>query len=237
MTDTDVDWRPDRVADCLVLTPRGDLDQNAFGAVRRDLAAFAMDRPRAIVVVVDDLRIRSWGLLPAFWLPEPRASGWPAVPIVLVARDPALRATVADVPASPVHASLDDALGELAGIPPRRTAAIELPPVAASSRRARVFVDTTSQRWNLPDHAPDAATVTVELVENSIVHAGTDLRLRLEPHNGGLVVAVRDGSPHAVPHERDRRPGGLRVVAHLAAEWGWSPDASGGKVVWAVLAT
>jgi hypothetical protein len=35
----------------------------------------------------------------------------------------------------------------------------------------------------------------------------------------------------------DRRRHGLRILAALARVWGCSPEMSGGKVVWAVLAT
>jgi anti-sigma regulatory factor (Ser/Thr protein kinase) len=84
---------------------------------------------------------------------------------------------------------------------------------------------------------PDAVEVATELVENAIIHAGTELRLRLELHNDRLAVAVSDGSPReAVLCEGNGEPaGGLRLIAELATAWGCAPDAAGGKVVWAVL--
>jgi len=228
MTHIGVDWRPERTADRLVLTPRGDLDTTMVSAVRDDLVAFAVDQPRAIIIVLDHLRIRSRDALAAF----APAWRWPVVPILLVAADRGLDTTRGPS----VHVSLEAALAELGDIPPLRQADIVLRPVEPSSRRARLFVRATCQRWDLTDLTPDAVTVATELVENSIIHAATDLRLQLQPCDGGLVVAVRDGSPRLAMPRKDGRPGGLSMVAYLADEWGCTPDAVGGKVSWAVLA-
>jgi len=234
-----VDWRPHRLADCLVLTPRGELDATTVWAVRDDLVAYALERPRAIIVVVDDLVIGSSAALGAFSSAWQRTATWPAVPISLVAGDQDRHAALTGSPVAdsvPVHASLDAAMAKLGDAPPRRRAGLELAPVGSSSHRAREFVRATCERWDLSDRAPQAVMVATELVENSISHAATDFRLELEPRDGGLVVAVRDGSPRPATLLADGRPGGLRVVEHLATEWGCASDSVGGKVVWAVLA-
>ncbi|HEX4721880.1 MAG TPA: ATP-binding protein [Pseudonocardiaceae bacterium] len=227
--------------DCLVVTPLGDLDSVTYRFFRDDLVKFAMDQPRAVIVVVDDLRIASSASLTAFSSAWMRIGDWPAVPILLVAHDAKLRATLTHSAIArfvPVHAGLDRAMAALRDPPARRRTEVELCPVTASSRLARVFVRTACERWQLADRMTDATEVATELVENAIVHAGTDLRLRLELRNGRLTVAVRDGSPReAVLREwSGEQASGLRLVAHLSRVWGCAPDLGGGKIVWAVLA-
>ena len=63
-----------------------------------------------------------------------------------------------------------------------------------------------------------------ELVTNAVVHARTDLRLRLELRGDGLHIAVRDGSPRLLrvvasdPHAPGGR--GLWLVEQLTRAWG-----------------
>jgi hypothetical protein len=236
------DWRPYPSAGCLVLRPAGDLDARNYRGFRDELVKFAMDQPTGLIVVLDELRISSWGSLTAFSSAWMRIGDWPAVPIVLAVGDPELRARLAGSPLAryvPARDSVSAALAAVGEPPPRRRSEIELFPIAASSRVARRFVERTCRHWCLADRLPDALAVATELVENSITHAGTGMRLRLELHPRGLTVAVRDGSPHdAVLRESGPRPAiGLRLVADLATVWGSAPDRSGGKVVWAVLPT
>ncbi|HEX3647916.1 MAG TPA: ATP-binding protein [Pseudonocardiaceae bacterium] len=236
----EISWHPYQLNDALVLRPTGELDATTYRGFRNDLVKFAMDQPSGLIVVVDDLAIASRGSLTAFSSAWMRIGDWPAVPIMLVAGDPGLRATLAGSPLAryvPVHDSVGVALAGLGEPPPRRRSEIELFPIAASSPVARRFVDRTCHHWGIPDRAPDAMQVATELVENSIIHVGTDLRLRMELHLRGLTVAVRDGSPRdAVLRECGPHPAvGLRLVAHLATVWGSAPDMSGGKFVWAVL--
>lgn len=235
-----IQWRPYTVADCLVLTPTGDLDATTYRGFRDDLVTFALAEPRALILIIDQLRITSRASLRAIssaWL---RINDWPGVPIHLVAHDDHLRTTMTHSPLAryvPVHATTTAALADLDDPPLRRRSEIALPPIATSSRLARRFVERTCADWDITDRLTDAMEVATELVENAIIHAGTDMCLRLELHAGRLAVAVRDGSPaEAVLRERGPRPAnGLRLVSHLATTWGSTPDMSGGKVVWAVL--
>lgn len=236
-----VDWRPRPVGDCQVLRPTGDLDARTYREFRDDLVRFAMDQPSGLVVVLDDLRIASRGSLTAFSSAWMVVGDWPAVPILLVASDPALRATLVASPLArhvPVHDTVRAALAGVGEPARRRRGEIELFPVTGSSHLGRRFVERTCRQWQVTDRVHEAMEVATELVENSIIHAGTDLRLRLELHAGGLTVAVRDGSPHdAVLREAGPTQAiGLHLVAALATAWGSAPDMSGGKVVWAVLA-
>lgn len=244
MTDCDataIRWHPADRAGCLVLAPSGQLHARTYRTVRDGLVKFALDQPRALIVVLDDLRITSWESLSAFssaWL---RINDWPGVPILLVADNPRDRAALAGSALArhvSVHADIAAALAGIGDPSGRRRTETELIPIAASSRLARRFVERTCADWGIADRTMPAMQVATELVENAIIHAGTDMRLRLELHDGRLAIAVRDGSSReAVRRESGDRPAnGLRLVAQLATAWGCAPDNAGGKVVWAVLA-
>lgn len=84
------------------------------------------------------------------------------------------------------------------------------------------------------DFVDDMALVVSELVTNAVVHAGSGARLCAEVHDGRLRLEVDDASP-TPPAMRDGsvRVGGygLRLVAALADDWGWTTT-SCGKQVW-----
>ena len=77
--------------------------------------------------------------------------------------------------------------------------------------------------------------LTNELISNAVLHARTDMELRLRTWDDGLRVEVHDGntrrpSPSLTP--ADATSGrGLHLVESLADRWGvdGTPD---GKVVW-----
>lgn len=236
----DISSRSHHDQGCLVLVPDGRLDATTYRSFRDDLVKFAIEEPRAVIVVIDQLRIGSDALLTAFTSAWMRVSEWPGVPVLLVAERPEIRRAIADSAVARhlgIYDSLDAAFAGLADPPVRRRTEVELCPVPTSSRIARDFVHTTCRRWAVAGVTDGAAEVATELVENAIVHAATDFRVRLELSTGGLAVAVRDGSPkEAVLRERGGEPAnGLRLVAELARSWGCAPDSRGGKVVWAVL--
>ena len=79
-----------------------------------------------------------------------------------------------------------------------------------------------------------------ELVTNAIVHAHTELRLRLELRGDWLHIAVRDHNPRllrlvTVPDAEAEGGRGLWLVDQLARAWGVQPHPGGGKVVWCTL--
>jgi hypothetical protein len=73
-----------------------------------------------------------------------------------------------------------------------------------------------------------AILVASELVTNAVVHARTDLRLRLELRGDWLHIAVRDGSPRLLRLVTARDPEaeggrGLWLVDQLGRAWGSTP--------------
>jgi GAF domain-containing protein len=142
-------------------------------------------------------------------------------------------------------------------------ARIQLSPELQSVGRARATLAQLATEWGCPEELiQDARVVLSELMSNGILHARTELQVLVSPlRGGGLRVEVHDGSslPVVPPLEfpepaasllDEASPAklledhwvspaatgrGLSMVAALASTWGWSPDAAGGKVVWAEL--
>jgi GAF domain-containing protein len=142
-------------------------------------------------------------------------------------------------------------------------ARIQLSPELQSVGRARATLAQLATEWGCPEELiQDARVVLSELMSNGILHARTELQVLVSPlRGGGLRVEVHDGSslpvvpplefPEAAASLLDEpspaklledhwlSPAatgrGLSMVAALASTWGWSPDAAGGKVVWAEL--
>jgi two-component sensor histidine kinase len=67
-----------------------------------------------------------------------------------------------------------------------------------------------------------------EFVTNAVVHAHTDIRLRLELRGDRLHIGVRDGDPRLlrlVPPDAEAEGGrGLWLVEQLAEAWGGPPS-------------
>jgi anti-sigma regulatory factor (Ser/Thr protein kinase) len=83
-----------------------------------------------------------------------------------------------------------------------------------------------------------AQWVVSELVTNAVVHAGTELTVRVSLAGRRVGVAVGDRGAGKVT--RPPTPGsgggwGLTVVEQLTRSWGVLPRTGEGAVVWAVL--
>jgi anti-sigma regulatory factor (Ser/Thr protein kinase) len=105
-------------------------------------------------------------------------------------------------------------------------------------KRARDFVGSALAELDLPDAVPDAILVVSELVTNAIVHAGTDITVRVRSVDSDVRVEVEDGSS-ALPELRILSSGasagrGLLLVEHFTKQWGAEATPSG-KVVWFVV--
>ncbi|WP_431952994.1 ATP-binding protein [Nocardia lijiangensis] len=234
-------WRPSELAGCTVLRPSGVLDWDGYRRFGDDLVRYAVDRPRAVVVVVDDLDLIEEAVATACASARVRVSDWPHVPIVLVADGIANpTATVATRHRVPAFASVEAALRSLPAPPPRREASIELAPSTISSMYARRFVTRMCDRWGIGPVRTDALLVATELVENALLHAFGEMRLCLESQGGLLTIAVADADPQEAmlrePVAGHPARFGLHVVASLARAWGCAPRWPVGKVVWATLA-
>lgn len=112
---------------------------------------------------------------------------------------------------------------------------MRLPPKTTSARAARRFVAAALVRSGLAGAAELAALLVNELVTNAILHAGTDIEVRLRQAEARIRVEVADGGAGTVEVRdfgADASTGrGLLLIEELADEWGAEPDGAG-KVVW-----
>ena len=108
-------------------------------------------------------------------------------------------------------------------------------PASTTAREARRAVRKAVTESGAPDMAEAAELVTSELVTNAVVHAGTQVSVRITTEATAVRVEVGDSSPHLpVPRSWGRTAGtgrGLMIVDDQTDRWG-TVRTDGGKVVW-----
>jgi anti-sigma regulatory factor (Ser/Thr protein kinase) len=115
---------------------------------------------------------------------------------------------------------------------------VTLPPHPASVGRARRFLVECLRSAGIND-VDDPQLVVSELVTNAVIHARTEIVVRVVPgDDGGVRVEVLDGSSE-VPGPRLASAGandgrGLTLVDHFTPKWGVDRIPTG-KVVWFVV--
>jgi anti-sigma regulatory factor (Ser/Thr protein kinase) len=145
-----------------------------------------------------------------------------------------------------LYASLQDALDAAVARPPYLRDELVLAPIRTAAAAARAFVREVLGYWQLalPDNTlvDRAVLLASELVTNAVVHARTELELRVELRGDLLHLAVRDGSPRLLRlvtdpvRDLEAEGGrGLWLVEQLARAWGVNRHPDGGKVVWCTL--
>jgi hypothetical protein len=110
-----------------------------------------------------------------------------------------------------------------------------LPPAPTAPREARHFVTCALTGWDGSDGVAVAELLVCELVTNALLHARTEIGLRVVHDRGCARVEVADGSP-ALPVTRHAGPDattgrGLLLLDELAVAWGVESD-SASKVLW-----
>jgi len=112
-----------------------------------------------------------------------------------------------------------------------------LPSSAGEARRAvrRAVEHTLADLESLEELVDDLLIAVSELVTNAVLHAGSEIRLRVKALPSWVRVEVFDGSPHLprpIGTEGVAATGrGLRLVAELVDRWGAESEGEG-KVVW-----
>ena len=115
---------------------------------------------------------------------------------------------------------------------------LELKPEPAEARRARCHTRDVLESWSLGELNEVAELVVSELVTNAVAHTTSPARLRLVLEEALLVELIDTSSLPPEVHQAldDEEHGrGLALVDAFAADWGWRPDAGGGKTTWARL--
>ncbi len=110
-----------------------------------------------------------------------------------------------------------------------------LPPEPASAAAARRLAADALRAWRHDDLVEVTELLVSELVTNAVLHAGSDIDLRLLSSGAGVRVEVADRSdvlPARRSYGRQATTGrGLGLVDMLASSWG-AESRSRGKVVW-----
>jgi anti-anti-sigma factor len=235
--------------DCLVVSLTGQVTLSTAPQVRRALRKGLAEQPLAVICDLSGVDALDPACATVFaTVATHPASPWPATSLLLCAPKPAVAEVLGDLGIPhflPLYASVEEALDQAASRPPSLQQELRLAPTPTAPAAARLFVRETLRHWRLdpPDRelAELAQLLADELVTNAVVHARTDLGLRLELRADLLHIAVRDFGRrllHPVTDDPEGEHGrGLRLVDRLATACGVDHHPGGGKVVWCALQT
>lgn len=118
---------------------------------------------------------------------------------------------------------------------------LALQPDAASARAARRWVSHHVMALGREGLVDVIELLVTEVVTNSVIHAGTAVRVMVRPfRQRGVRVDVWDGSAvrpaRRLGYSQTATTGrGTLLLDSLASSWGSVPAADGGKVTWFVV--
>jgi anti-anti-sigma factor len=233
---------------CLVVTLTGSIDLFSVSKIQRALLKELSEEPFAVICDLSGVQQLDPVCAAVFTtVANHPSSRWPATSFLLCGAQPPV-AEVLGLLTVPhflrLYASLDEAVDAAVARPPYLRDELVLAPIRTAPATARAFVRDVLGYWEpaLPDATlvDRAVLVASELVTNAVVHARTDMRLRVELRGDLLHLAVRDGSPRllrliTIPEPQAEGGRGLLVVEQLARAWGVNRHPDGGKVVWCTL--
>jgi CheY-like chemotaxis protein len=114
-------------------------------------------------------------------------------------------------------------------------ASLALAGTLIAPKTAREFVRVTLADWDYGEVIDDAILLTSELVTNAVLHAESDLEVRVSLREGIVRVEVLDDSPGGLIRRQQSANAtagrGLAMVNTLAVLWGSDPIGDG-KSVW-----
>jgi anti-sigma regulatory factor (Ser/Thr protein kinase) len=222
-----------REPDVSVLRMSGELSLCSAGLVKGAVSKALLDTGR-VLVDVSALRLTWSPAVQVFPSALAGVGGWPRARLVLFGSDASLSETLharrvsATVPLAPDYAAGRRLLRQR---PPVVARHLDLEQQLSSARRARLFVASACQDWQLDSIRDDALLVASELVENAVLHAGTTCRLSLRLDERGLRVAVRDYRLGQLNLLRPKPGHGLFLVSSVTREWHISPTDDGKSVL------
>ena len=232
---------------CLVVGFTGSIDLFSVSRVQRALHKDLSEEPYALVCDLSGIDSLDPVCATVFsTVANHPSSRWPTTNFLLCGAQPPV-AQILDRLQVPhflhVYADVEEALEAVVARPPYLRDELPLAPTPTAAAAARAFVREVCQYWQLalPDETLLARAVLLanELVTNAVVHAHTDIWLRLELRGDRLHIGVRDGDPRLLrlvtPEPGAEGGRGLWMVEQLAQAWGVHPHPSGGKVVWCTL--
>lgn len=233
---------------CQVVTLTGSIDLFSVPEIQRALLKVLSEEPYALICDLSGVQRLDPVCASVFaTVANHPASRWPATSFLLCCAQPPV-AEILGLLTVPhflqLYASLQEALDAAVARPPFLRDELVLAPIPTAVAAARAFVREVCRYWQLalPDNTlvDRAVLLASELVTNAVVHARTELRLRVELRGDLLHLAVRDGSPRllrlvTIPDPEAEGGRGLWLVEQLARAWGVNRHPDGGKVVWCTL--
>ena len=110
------------------------------------------------------------------------------------------------------------------------------PPDPAILASARSFAADSLRTLECTAVRDEVELLLTELITNAIIHARTDIEVRLEASGAGVRVEVIDGNP-IMPVAGTLTAGalsgrGLTLVQSMSTRWGAHNNGTGGKTVW-----
>ena len=233
---------------CQVVALTGDIDLFSVSQIQRALVKDLSEEPFAVICDLAGVDTLDPVCATVFaTVANHPSSRWPATSFLLCGAQPPV-AEILGLLTVPhflqLYASLEDALDAAVTRPPYLRDELVLAPIPPAAAAARAFVREVLGYWQLalPDSTlvDRAVLLASELVTNAVIHARTELRLRLELRGDLLHLAVRDGNPRmlrlvVVPSPDAEGGRGLWLLDQLARAWGVNRHPDGGKVVWCTL--
>jgi LuxR family maltose regulon positive regulatory protein len=232
---------------CLVVTLTGQITLSTAPQIQRALLKDLAEQPSAIVCDLGGVDALDPVCATVFATVANHPAGrWPATSLLLCGAQPAVAKVLGGLGVRhilPLYDTLQEALDAAVDRPGYLRDELRLSPTPTAAAAARRFVRETLQSWGLgpPDGDPSerARLLADELVTNVVVHAQTDMWLRLELRGELLHIAVRDLDrrlPRLLPDDPQSEGGrGLRLVKWVATSWGAQHQHGGGKIVWCTL--
>lgn len=233
---------------CVIVAFSGSIDLFTVSRIQRTLVKDLSEQPYALICDLSGVQHLDPVCATIFTtVANHPSSRWPTTSFLLCRAQPSIAEILGRLRVVPhflpLYATLEEALDAAIDRPPYLRDELLLAPTPTAAAAARGFVRDILGYWQpaLPDSAvlERAVLVANELVTNAVVHARTDLWLRLELRGDWLHIAVRDGSPRLlrlVTVNSEAEGGrGLPLVEQLARAWGVHRHPAGGKVVWCTL--
>ena len=224
----------------LAVQARGDLSLRTVPELRDALLKASAEQPRGLVCDLREVRATRESLTILHVVAD-QVADWPASPMAVVATGQPMLDQLGRLGLRrrlPVVTDLEQAAAALRYSPRFLFAATHLEPTVDAPAAARAFAGWRLERWRAGDVIEAAQWVVSELVTNAVVHAGTELTVRVSLTGRRVGVAVGDRGTGRVNRSvttGENGGWGLTVVEQLTRSWGVPPRMGEGAVVWAIL--
>jgi hypothetical protein len=224
----------------LAVRARGDLTLRTVPELRDALLKASAEQPRGIVCDLREVRATRESLTILHVVAD-QVADWPASPLAVVAADQPMLDQLGRLGLRrrlPVVPDVEQAAAALRYSPRFLRVSTRLLPTVDAPAAARAFAGTHLGAWHTGEAVEPAQWVVSELVTNAVLHAGTEMTVRVSLAGHRVGVAVGDRGTGAVVRPSGRREDtgwGLTVVEKLTRSWGVLPRMGDGAVVWAVL--